>query len=157
MKAGLSAGLFVVSATVLFTGGLYMIGTSHDMFTHHVEFYTELSDVNGLSPGMKVRVAGFSAGQVLGIEIPDRPSKKFRLKLQMDDKLHRLIRDNSFVTVETDGLVGDKFLLIHDGTDQSQEAVPGATLPGMDPVELSAIIAKVSGVVDQAHEVIGDV
>jgi phospholipid/cholesterol/gamma-HCH transport system substrate-binding protein len=156
MKTGLTAGIFVVSAALLFTLGLFMIGNSHNLFNHHVDFYTELFDVNGHTNGMKVRVAGFDAGQVLGIQIPDRPSAKFRLKLQVDDKLRKLIRDDSTVTVESDGIVGDKFLLIHDGTDQSQEAAPGSTLAGKEPVELSAVIAKATGVIDQAHDAIGD-
>jgi phospholipid/cholesterol/gamma-HCH transport system substrate-binding protein len=77
--------------------------------------------------------------------------------MQLDDKLHALIRGDSVVSVETDGLVGDKFLLISDGTDQSKEAAPGATLPSKEPIELSAVIAEASGVIDQAHQVIGDV
>jgi phospholipid/cholesterol/gamma-HCH transport system substrate-binding protein len=157
MKAGLTAGIFVLSAVILFTLGLYMIGDSHNLFAHHVDFYTELSEVNGLSKGMIVQVAGFPAGQVLGIAIPNHPSAKFRIKLQLDNKLRKLIREDSFVTVETDGVVGDKYLLIHDGTDQSQEAAPGTTLRGKDPVELSAVIAKASGVIDQASGAIVDV
>jgi phospholipid/cholesterol/gamma-HCH transport system substrate-binding protein len=156
MKSGLIAGIFVVSALTLFTAGLFMIGNSHNLFNHHIDFYTELFNVNGLSKGMKVRVAGYSAGQVLLIELPDRPSAKFRLKLQVDDKLRPLVRNDSVVTVESDGLVGDKFLLIHDGTDQSPEAQASATLPSREPVELSAVIAKATGVMDQAHELIGD-
>jgi phospholipid/cholesterol/gamma-HCH transport system substrate-binding protein len=79
------------------------------------------------------------------------------MKLQVDTKLRKLIRDDSVVSVETDGIVGDKFLLIHDGTDQSQEAAIGATLPGKEPIEISAVIAKVSTVIDQASGVIVDV
>ncbi len=93
-----------------------------------MDFFTSLEDVNGISPGSKVRVSGFEAGEVTAIEIPDRPSDKFRLKLRIDSKLHRLIRDDSFVTVESDGLVGDKFLMIHEGSDQEPEAAAGATL-----------------------------
>ena len=114
-----------------------------------------LNSVNGLSPGSKVRVSGFEAGQVSTIAIPDRPSTKFRLKLRVDNKLHNLIRDDSFVTVESDGLVGDKFLLIHAGSDHDQEAVSGATLRAKEPIELSAIIAKMTGVMDQANTAIG--
>jgi len=102
-------------------------------------------------------VSGFEAGQVSGIEIPDRPSEKFKLKLHVDDKLHNLIRDDSFVTVESNGLVGDKFLLIHEGSDQKQEAASGATLPAKEPIELSAVIAKMTGVMDQADSAIGDI
>ena len=150
-------GAFVLSAVLLFSLGLFLIGNRHKAFTHHVDFFTKLNDVNGISPGSEVRVSGFEAGRVSGIEIPDRPSEKFKLKLHVDDKLHNLIRDDSFVTVESNGLVGDKFLLIHEGSDQKQEAASGATLRAKEPIELSAVIAKMTGVMDQADAAIGDI
>jgi phospholipid/cholesterol/gamma-HCH transport system substrate-binding protein len=150
-------GVFVLSAVLLFSVGLFLIGNRHKAFAHHVDFFTALNNVNGLSPGSKVRVSGFEAGQVTSIEIPDRPSAKFRLKLHVDNKLHNLIRNDSFVTVESDGLVGDKFLLIHEGSDREQEAVSGATLSAKEPIELSAVIAKMTGVMDQANAAIGDI
>src|SRR5260221_5915514 len=150
-------GVFVLSAVMLFSVGLFLIGNRHKAFAHHVDFFTTLNNVNGLSRGSKVRVSGFEAGQVTSVEIPDRPSAKFRLKLHVDNKLHNLIRNDSFVTVESDGLVGDKFLLMHEGSDQDQEAVSGATLPAKEPIELSAVIAKMTGVMDQANAAIGDI
>jgi phospholipid/cholesterol/gamma-HCH transport system substrate-binding protein len=150
-------GAFVLSAVLLFSVGLFLIGNRHKAFAHHVDFYTKLNDVNGLSPGSKVRVSGFEAGQVTSVEIPDRPSAKFRLKMHVDNKLHSLIRNDSYVTVESDGLVGDKFLLIHQGSDQDQAAVSGATLLAKEPIELSAVIAKMTGVMDQANAAIGGI
>jgi phospholipid/cholesterol/gamma-HCH transport system substrate-binding protein len=150
-------GVFVLSAALLFSVGLFLIGDRQKAFAHHVDFFTALNDVNGISPGSKVRVSGFEAGEVTAIEIPDRPSDKFRVKLHVDSKLHRLIRDDSFVTVESDGLVGDKFLMIHEGSDQEPEAAIGATLPAKEPIELSAVIAKATGVMDQANAAIVDI
>jgi phospholipid/cholesterol/gamma-HCH transport system substrate-binding protein len=150
-------GVFVLSAVLLFSVGLFLIGNRQKAFVHHVDFFTSLNDVDGISPGTKVRVSGFEAGQVSGIELPNLPADKFRLKLHVDSKLHRLIRDDSFVTVESDGLVGDKFLVIHKGSDQAPEAASGSTLPGKEPVELSAVIAKAAGVMDQANVAVGDI
>ena len=152
-----SAGIFVVSALVLFSIGLFLIGTSHNAFTRHVTFYTELSEVNGITPGLKVRVGGFDAGQVESIGVPDKPSGEFRIKLQIDDKLRNLVREDSVVSVDSDGLVGDKFLFIHKGSDNSQEAQTGSTLLSKEPIELSAVIAKASGVIDQTSGAISDV
>jgi phospholipid/cholesterol/gamma-HCH transport system substrate-binding protein len=59
--------------------------------------------------------------------------------------------------VETDGLVGDKFLLIRNGSDNSPEAKNGSTILSKEPIELSAVMAKVSGVVDQANSTLSDV
>jgi phospholipid/cholesterol/gamma-HCH transport system substrate-binding protein len=150
-------GVFVLSAVLLFSVGLFLIGNRQKAFVHHVDFFTRLNDVNGISPGSKVRVSGFEAGQVTGLDLPDLPSDKFRLKLHVDSKLHRLIRDDSFVTVESDGLVGDKFLMIHEGTDQAPEAASGTTLPSKEPIELAAVIEKATGVMDQANATIGDI
>jgi phospholipid/cholesterol/gamma-HCH transport system substrate-binding protein len=158
MKINYAAvGTFVVTAIVLFGIGLFLIGDRHKAFSHHVDFYSDLADVNGLNPGTKVRVDGYDAGQLERLQIPDRPSGKFRLKLHVDDKLHNLIRTDSIVSVESDGLVGDKFILIKSGSDSSPEAANGATLPGKEPIELSAVIAKATGVIDQANSAIGDV
>jgi len=150
-------GVFVLSAVLLFSAGLFLIGNRQKAFVHHVDFFTSLNNVNGISPGSKVRVSGFEAGQVTSVEIPDRPSDKFRLRLHVDSKLHRLIRDDSFVTVESDGLVGDKFLLIHEGSDLEHEAASGSTLPAKEPIEIAAVIAKMTGVMDQANAAIGDI
>jgi phospholipid/cholesterol/gamma-HCH transport system substrate-binding protein len=150
-------GVFVLSAALLFSVGLFLIGNRQKAFVHHTDFFTSLSDVNGISPGSKVSVSGFEAGEVTAIEIPKRPSDKFRLELHVDSKLHRLIRDDSFVSVESDGLVGDKFLVIQKGSDQAPEAASGATLPGKEPIELSSVIAKATGVMDQANSAIGDI
>jgi phospholipid/cholesterol/gamma-HCH transport system substrate-binding protein len=150
-------GVFIVSGLLLFTIGIFLIGDRHEAFSRHEELYIEMAGVNGLSPGTKVRVEGFDAGQVKSMELPDHPSGKFRLKLEVDHKLHSLIREDSVATVESDGLVGDKFLLIRNGSDHSPEAKNGSTLSSKEPIELSAVIAKVSGVVDQANTTIGDV
>ena len=150
-------GAFVVSGLLLFTIGLFLIGNRHQAFTRHEAIYIEMATVNGLVPGTKVRVEGFDAGQVKNIELPTRPSDKFRLKLEVLEKLHDLIRQDSLVTVESDGLVGDKFLLIHNGSDGSPEARNGATIASKEPIVLSAVMAKVSGVVDQANATLGDV
>ncbi len=147
----------VILGAVLFGLGLFLIGDQHKAFSRHMNLYTDLANVNGLIPGAHVRVSGYDAGQVSHIEIPNRPSGKFRLTLHIDERLKTLIRDDSVVTVETDGLVGEKFLLVHSGSESGQAIQNGATLKSKEPVELSAIMEKVSGTIDQANGTIGDV
>ena len=68
MKINYAAiGVFVLSSVVLFSVGLFLIGNSHEAFSHHVDFFTELTNTNGISPGSKVKVSGFNAGQVLSL------------------------------------------------------------------------------------------
>jgi phospholipid/cholesterol/gamma-HCH transport system substrate-binding protein len=152
----LAVGIFVVCALVLFGGALFLIGDRHKAFSRHEDLYTEIGDVNGLVPGSKVRVSGYDAGELTSLQIPGRPSAKFRLRLHVDNALHKLIRQDSFVSVETDGIVGDKYLQIQQGSDNAPVATPGTTLPSKEPIEISAILNKATGIIDQANATIGD-
>ena len=142
---------FVILGLLLFGVGLFLIGDKHKAFNHHLDFYADLANVNGMIRGTHVRVNGFDAGQVSQIDIPQHPRGRFHLKLHVDDKLRNLIRTDSIVTVETDGLVGDKFLLIHSGSDNAQLMQAGGTIPTKEPIELSAIIEKVNGTIDKVN------
>jgi phospholipid/cholesterol/gamma-HCH transport system substrate-binding protein len=149
-------GIFVVAAVALFTAGLFLIGNQHKAFRRHIEFYAEFSNLSGIGKGAKVRVAGMDGGQVIGIQIPDRPSAKFRLKLQVEDSLRGLVRDDSLVTIESAGVVGDKFLLIHEGTDQKPAAPARSTLQSREPIEMAQMLEKASGLMNEAGGTISD-
>ena len=156
-KQNIVVGIFVVAAAALFNAGLFLIGNQHKAFKRHLEFYTEFADVSGIAKGAKVRVAGMDGGQVIGIQIPDRPSEKFRLKLQVEDSLHGLIRNDSVVTIESTGIVGDKFILIHEGTDQKPAAEPQSTLASKEPLEMAKLLEQASGIMNEAGTTLADV
>ena len=142
-------GIFVTAAIVLFGACLFLIGDQHKAFNRHVVFYTNFQNVDGLPNGTTVRVDGMDAGELVNIQIPTGPAQKFRLKMNVEDRLRRLIREDSLVTVETEGLVGDKFLLIHSGTVRSPEAPPESTLAGKEPFDLTKMLEQAQGLLNQ--------
>jgi phospholipid/cholesterol/gamma-HCH transport system substrate-binding protein len=149
-------GVFVIAAIVLFGAALFLIGNQHKAFRHHVVFYTNFQNVDGIPKGSAVRVDGMDAGELEAIEIPSSPSQKFRLKMNVEDRLRGLIRQDSVVTVETEGLVGDKFLLIQGGTDRASEAAPDSTLQGKEPFEIGKLLEQAQGIMTQAGTTIND-
>jgi phospholipid/cholesterol/gamma-HCH transport system substrate-binding protein len=143
-------GVFITAAIVLFGAALFLIGNEHKAFRRHVVFYTNFQNVDGIPKGSKVRVNGMDAGELDSIQIPSSPSQKFRLKMNVEDRLRGLIREDSLVTVETDGLVGDKFLLIQGGTDRAAEAAPESTIQGKEPFEIGKLLEQAQGIMNQA-------
>src|ERR1035438_2023201 len=91
-------GLFLVIGFGLFTAILFVIGNRHEAFSRHMEIYSEFSNLSGVANGAKVRVSGLDAGEVKQIEIPESPSAKFRLRLQVQTKLRGMIRKDSVVS-----------------------------------------------------------
>jgi phospholipid/cholesterol/gamma-HCH transport system substrate-binding protein len=133
-------GLFLILGIGFFTAILFLIGNRHDFFGKHVEFYSEFSNVGGLMKGAEVRVSGLNAGEVKGIGIPASPASKFRLKLQVEAKARGMVRTDSVVSIETEGVVGNKYVSIRVGTSSAPEAQDGATLPGKEPFDIQALV-----------------
>jgi phospholipid/cholesterol/gamma-HCH transport system substrate-binding protein len=100
------------------------------------DFYAEFSDISGLPRGAQVRVSGIEVGEVKSIEIPASPASKFRLKLQVRTNARGMIRGDSLVSIRTEGIVGDKYIFIREGTSAAAEAPDGATVPSKEPFDL---------------------
>ena len=143
-------GIFVIVAVTLFGAALFLIGNQHKAFSHHVVFYTTFQNVSGLTKGAKVKVDGMDAGEIENIQIPSSPNQRFRLKMNVDDRFRGLIREDSLVTVETEGIVGDTFLLIHQGSEHLPEASPQSTLAGKEPLEITKLLEQAQGIMTQA-------
>ncbi len=144
----LLVGLFVVAGLSLFTVGMYLIGDRHQAFSHHVDYYTEFINLGGMAKGSKVQVAGLDAGQVVEIVVPDSPSARFRVRFRIDEKLRGLVRTDSLATIGTAGVVGDTFLSIRTGSAKALIAPPLATLPSKEPVDISDLIDRGSGLLN---------
>src|SRR4029079_13251517 len=115
-----AVGAFLIAGVLLFGAGLFLIGDRRMLFNRTFDVYSEFTNIAGLENGAKVRVGGMDAGQVDGIQVPAKPSARFRVKLRIREDLHPLIRVDSVSTIQTDGLVGNKFIQIEAGTDQAQ-------------------------------------
>jgi phospholipid/cholesterol/gamma-HCH transport system substrate-binding protein len=102
-------GLFIIAGLALFALGIFLVGNRHEAFSRHLSLYTEFPDLNGLTKGSKVRVAGMDAGEVTKIDVPGSPNSRFRVQMRINEQLHGLVRTDSIVTVDTEGVVGDIF------------------------------------------------
>jgi phospholipid/cholesterol/gamma-HCH transport system substrate-binding protein len=147
----ITVGIFVAAGVSLFSVGLFLIGNQHKTFARHFEVYAEFANLDGVAKGAKVRVAGMDAGEVVDIGVPDRPLAKFRVKLSIEQRLHVLVRSDSVVTIATEGVVGDKFLLVHQGGQQTSEAGPLTTLPSKEPLDLSDLMEKSAGMLKDVN------
>ncbi len=56
-----AAGTFVISALVLFSVGLFLIGNRHKAFTHRVDFYTDMTNVKDSIVDEPMVIEGYSS------------------------------------------------------------------------------------------------
>jgi phospholipid/cholesterol/gamma-HCH transport system substrate-binding protein len=146
----LAAGLFLITGVTLFTLGIFLVGNRHEAFSRHLLLNSEFADVDGLTKGSKVRVAGFDAGQVTKIGVPDSPKSQFRVQMRINEQLHGLVRTDSVVTIDTEGVVGETFLTIHPGSPGAAIAQANSTLQSKPALSISDLMTHGLGVMDDA-------
>ena len=147
-----AVGIFVIAGTTLFALAIFLIGGQNSIFAKHVELYTEFRNLNGLAKGAKVRVGGFDAGEVKEISVPDSPSAGFRLRLEISEPTSALVRTDSVALIDTEGVVGDKYVLIATGSPAAPKAAPFSRIPGKETSDMSALVQKGTVLLDDASE-----
>jgi phospholipid/cholesterol/gamma-HCH transport system substrate-binding protein len=152
----IAVGAFVIGGILLFTLGLFLIGDRRGLFEDAFEVYAEFSRVSGLENGSIVRVGGVEAGEVLAIEVPPRPSAKFRVKAKVREDLHPIVRTDSVASIQNDGLVGNKFLQIDAGTDEAPPVAHGGTVRSREPFELAELLVQMSDTITRVNATITD-
>lgn len=156
MSTSIKVGIFVVGGIVLFCVGLFLIGSKAQLFGHHFTVYAEFADVSTLQSGAKVRVRGMNAGQVKAIRVPANPSDKFRLRLEVDRKFRSIVRQDSVATIQTEGMVGNQFVNIAQGSERSPECSGNCTLQSKEPVSTDALMRKASDIANTMQSTIQD-
>lgn len=149
-------GVFLVGGIVLFAVGLFIIGNQEQLFERHYQIYTNFSRIAALETGAKVRVAGMSAGEITGIQVPKSPSAPFRLQLKVARKFRPIIREDSVATIETEGMVGAEYVDISRGSARSPECPAGGTLPSKEPVEMGELMSEAGNVMKTVQATIQD-
>ena len=150
-------GLLVIGALALFGIGMFLIGDRHQLFARHNEYYTEFTNLSGLTTGAKVRVSGLDAGEVLSIGVPESPAARFRLRFRIDAKLRALVRSDSVISIDREGVVGGTYLSVRPGSSQAPEAEALATIPSAEPIELSALLTSSAGLLDDVKDALNGV
>jgi phospholipid/cholesterol/gamma-HCH transport system substrate-binding protein len=146
----LAVGIFIIAGATLFAFGIFLVGSRHEAFSRHVLLYTEFAYLDGIAKGSKVQVAGMDAGQVTKIDVPHSPSDRFRVQMKVDESLHGLVRTDSVVTIDTEGVVGNTFLTIHSGSPNAAIAQSDMVLQSKPPISMSDLLSNGLGVMNDA-------
>lgn len=149
-------GVFVLGTLLLFGTALFLIADRQMAFARRVVIYTEFSKITGLQPGALVRVSGARAGSVEDIDVPATPAAKFRVRLQIVENLHRLVRTDSIASIETEGLVGGSYLAITSGSPEAPEAPAMSTISGQEPFEVGDLLEQMSTTIVKVNTTIDD-
>lgn len=150
-------GIFIVSTLLIFAVGVFWIGEKQYLFHSTYRLQAEFQNVAGLNGGAEVRVGGIHEGTVRQIQLPMRPNEKVRVLMDVEKPTRSVIKHDSVATIQSEGLVGDKFVEISFGSETSPKVKDGDTIQGQPPLQISDLLNKTSEVLDTTKGAIDNV
>lgn len=131
----LKVGIFIAIGLVIFFVIVFSIGDI-TLIKKGYRIYTVFNFVNGITESAPVRLAGVNVGHIEKINIYyDEEAQRTRVKLAawiISDKVK--IEKDARATINTLGLLGEKYLEIFPGTAETGALGNEETLRGQDPV-----------------------
>ena len=125
-KRAVIVGLFVFLGFAFLIAGTLMVGNLHETFTNKMEIVSHFDDVGGLQKGNNVWFSGVKIGTVSNLDFHGKSLVEVRFKI--DIKTQQYIRKDAMVKLSSDGLIGNKILVIYGGTDKFAAVEEGDTL-----------------------------
>jgi len=148
MTAELKIGIMVTAALIIL--GILIIAASGRYF--YQKGYTlrvYFDYVSGLDRGAPVRLAGMEVGEVKDLTLVDKKIEVI-LKLQSTAK----VRSDSIITINSLGIVGEKYVEITMGTPQGKILKPGSSIQGVNPVNVEEMLTRTEAVVYKSEKIV---
>ncbi|MGA7756167.1 MAG: MlaD family protein [Candidatus Sulfotelmatobacter sp.] len=144
-------GAFIVGTLTILVAGVFIIGGKQYLFSSTYQLKAQFDNVAGLDAGGDVRVGGVHSGTVHDIVLPHKPGEKVMVIMDLGKSTHEIIKQDSVVTIETEGLLGNQFLAISFGSAKSGEVRDGDTIASQPPLEMADLLEKTSDILDSSQ------
>lgn len=142
-------GIFTLIGFGVLLGGIFVIGNKKNLFSDTFAIYGVFNNVGGLMVGNNIRFAGINVGTVEDITIISDSSVRVDMRLQA--KVRPFLKSDAMASIGSDGLMGDKLVVIAPGSVGDKLITDGGKVRTTDPVDFDKIITKMTRVAENAE------
>lgn len=159
----LKVGIFIFIGIVVLSAMVFSIGNFYSVkrgYTLDIIF----NFANGISVGAPVRYAGVEVGEVQDIKVYfDERANQPMVRILVWVPQNTWVSEDAVATINTLGLLGEKYLEITPGTKEARLLKKGDVLRGYDPIsteeltrETRETLAKLDDMIEAIEEIVGD-
>ncbi|HEV2354028.1 MAG TPA: MlaD family protein [Puia sp.] len=141
-------GLFSIAMLVVAVGAIYYVGKQKNMFGSVVTISARFRSVSGLQEGSSVRLGGIDVGTVEDIALVNDTTVQVDMVIQKG--VAKFIKRDAKANIGSEGLMGDKVVVLLPGTPSAAPVANGDTLATLVPIETEAIMASLKTSADNA-------
>lgn len=142
-------GMFVVTGILLFVVTIYVIGINRNLFGSNFILNSQFKNVSGLKVGSNVRLSGINIGTVSKIEFITDSLVLVRLLIK--DEVQQYIKIDALASIGSDGLVGDKVLIIQPGSSSKSVVKDNGIIASNSTIEIDDVLKSVKKSAENAE------
>jgi len=148
MSRSFRLGLFLLTTLAIFAASVFLVGREQLTFGSNYRVRSEFDNVAGLSDGADVRVGGIRKGTVQSIRLPKRPDGKVTVSMDLAKETQSIVRQDSVASIQSAGLLGDKYVDISFGSVDAERLKGGETIESEPPLDVSDLFNKANQLLD---------
>jgi len=116
-KRAVIVGLFLAIGLIVFILGVFTLGSQSKTFSKSIHVSAVFDDVSGLKTGNSVWFSGVKVGSISKIHFIG-PSQ-VDVRMSIDEASQQYVHRNAGVHIGSDGLIGNKIIVIDGGSPQA--------------------------------------
>jgi len=147
-------GIFTSLGIAVLILGIYFIGERQQLFRSTFRLSGVFKDVGGLQAGSNVRLSGVNVGTVENIVIVSDTSVK--VAILIDEATRKFIKKDAVASIGSDGLMGNKILIINPGTGGKKEIENNDIVETTQPIDMDDIMKSLKTTIDNSSEITGN-
>jgi phospholipid/cholesterol/gamma-HCH transport system substrate-binding protein len=141
-------GLFVAGGLTLFVLAVFLIGKQKNLFNPVFRLSATFYNVSGLQVGNNIRFSGINVGTVNNINIINDSTVSVEMLIRKN--VRQFIKSDCMVAIGSEGLIGDRLLILTQGSSDAGLVKEGQELDSKEPVEIDAIMQSLQVTADNA-------
>ena len=154
--ANAKLGLFIFLGSTLLVVLIFLLGNKDQLFTSTITVKTYFQNTGGLRNGASVRFGGIDVGAVKDVKIVNDGSGKIEVSMRIKNEIKSFLKKDSRASIETEGLVGNKVVVISMGSDNSEGISDGGVILSTEPLSFANIIEETQGIMAYTKEMTKD-
>jgi len=131
-------GIFVLIGIIIMVAGILTLGAQQKVFVQSFKVKAVFDDVEGLQKGNNVWFSGVKIGTVTNIRFYG--DSQVEIEMNIDSDTREFIRKDSKATISSDGLIGNKIIVIYGGTTQAPVIENGDRLQAIMPLDTDSMM-----------------
>lgn len=141
-------GLFIAGGLAIFVIAIFIIGKQENLFDPVFKLSTTFYNVSGLEVGSNIRFSGINVGTVDNIDIINDTT--VRVDMLIKKSVQQFIKNDCVAGIGSAGIIGDRILIISQGSFDAPLIIEGEYIESKEPVETEAIMGSMKITADNA-------